>query len=43
MDRLRYQGLTYFSKRIRDPMDSTYKDLQTVEAKMKLPANHYVN
>ena len=35
MDRLRYQGLTYFAKRIRDPMDSTYKDLQTVEVKMK--------
>ena len=42
MYRLRYQGLTYFAKRIREPMDSTYKDLQTVEVKMKLSANHYV-
>ena len=43
IDKLRYQGLIYFAKTIRDPSESTYKDLQTVKLKIKLPANQYVN
>ena len=43
MDRLRYQELIYFVKTTRDPANVTYKDLKTVEFKIKPSANQYVN
>ena len=43
MDRLRYQGFIYIVKAIRDPADTTYKDLPTVESKIKLFVNQCVN
>lgn len=43
MVRLKYQRFIYFVKTIRDPVDSTYKNLQTAEFKIKLTGNQYVN
>ena len=43
MDRLRYQGLIYFVKTISEPVNLTQEDLQTVEFRIKLSANQYVN
>ena len=39
----RYHGLIYFAETIRDPADSTSKDLHTVEFEVKLSLNQYVN
>ena len=43
MDRLRHQSLIYFAKAIRDMADTTLKDLQTTEFKIKLPVGQYMN
>ena len=43
MDRLRHQGLIYFAKTIRDIADTTLKDLQTEEFKIKLPVGQCMN
>ena len=41
---LAYQGMIYSVKAKKgNPTDSTYKDLQTLQFSIKLPANQYIN
>ena len=43
MDRLRFQGILCFVKVIRHLEDSTCKDLQTSEFKIRLSSNQFIN
>ena len=42
INKITYREMIYFLEKVRQPADSTFKDLQTAEFKIELRANQYI-